>query len=398
MATIKSGDSTTQLSVDATSKAARVSLYDPATGLPMASYIRGTGFDLDTSANVDMRDAIAIAVPGAGGALIAGVASTPLRTDPTGTTTQPVSGTVAVSNLPATQPVSGTVTVANPVNAVQVNNFPANQTVSGTVTVANPISTVAVNNFPATQQVAGTVGVNGSVAVTNFPGTQTVAGTVQVSNLPTTQAVTGTVNANLRTGGSDVSAANPLKVDTVGTVVVSNDDTDPVTVKMLPTEYGYSYAISLDIVPTTLADGTVYWAMRNNGTRTIYLKRVSLQQGFTGVAAASRSSFNLLRFTGSPSGGATMPSVKKISTQPTAGVLTAAAAGLTSSGMTFDAGIFHRVSSPNQLNTQTNVDMDYGTNEAAQFNLAPNEGICLRASGPVVSGVFISGSIGWHER
>jgi hypothetical protein len=375
MATIKSGDSTTQLSVDATSKAARVSLYDPATGLPMASYIRGTGFDLDTSANVDMRDAIALAVPGAGGAQIAGTSSVPLRTDPTGTTTQPVSGTVAVSNLPATQPVSGTVTVANPVNAVQVNNFPATQTVTGTVTA------------------------NGSMAITNFPGTQTVAGTVTVSNLPATQAVTGTVNANVRTGGSDVSAANPLKVDAVGTVVVSNDDTDPVSVKVLNPDYGYSYAISLDIVPTTLADGTVYWAMRNNGTRMVYLKRVSLQQGFTGTAAASRSSFSLVRFTGTPSGGTTMPSVKKISTQPTAGAtFTGATAGLTATSMTFDTGIFHRVSSPNQLNTQTSVDMDYGTNEAAQFNLAPGEGICLRAAGAVVSGVFISGSIGWHER
>jgi hypothetical protein len=38
-----------------------------------------------------------------------GTAGNPLRVNPTGTTTQPVSGTVAVSNFPATQPVSGTV-------------------------------------------------------------------------------------------------------------------------------------------------------------------------------------------------------------------------------------------------------------------------------------------------
>ena len=49
--------------------------------------------------------------------------------------TQPVSGTVAVSNLPVTQPVSGT---------VGVNNFPATQPVSGTF-------------FQATQPVSGTV-------------------------------------------------------------------------------------------------------------------------------------------------------------------------------------------------------------------------------------------------
>ena len=43
----------------------------------------------------------------------------------------PVSGTVAVSNLPATQPVSGT---------VGVNNFPATQPVSGTVAVTQSTS------------------------------------------------------------------------------------------------------------------------------------------------------------------------------------------------------------------------------------------------------------------
>jgi len=67
---------------------------------------------------------------------------------------QPVSGTVAVSNLPATQPVSGT---------VAVSNLPVTQAISGTV---------GVNNFPATQVVSGTVGIN------NFPATQPVSGTV----------------------------------------------------------------------------------------------------------------------------------------------------------------------------------------------------------------------------
>jgi hypothetical protein len=52
--------------------------------------------------------------------------------------TQPVSGSVAVSNLPTTQAVSG---------SVSVGNFPATQTVSGTV---------SVGNFPATQAISAT--------------------------------------------------------------------------------------------------------------------------------------------------------------------------------------------------------------------------------------------------
>lgn len=56
---------------------------------------------------------------------VQGIASmTPLKTDGSATT-QPVSGSVSVSNFPATQPVSGT---------VAVSNFPATQPVSGTVT------------------------------------------------------------------------------------------------------------------------------------------------------------------------------------------------------------------------------------------------------------------------
>ncbi len=43
-------------------------------------------------------------------------------------TTQPVSGSVAVSNFPATQPISG---------SVSVSNLPATQPVSGSVSVSN---------------------------------------------------------------------------------------------------------------------------------------------------------------------------------------------------------------------------------------------------------------------
>lgn len=83
------------------------------------------------------------------------------RNIPSGT--QAVSGTVAVSNLPATQPVSGPLTDselrATPVpvsGTVGVNNFPATQPVSGSV---------SVNNFPATQPISGTVAVSGTVPV-----------------------------------------------------------------------------------------------------------------------------------------------------------------------------------------------------------------------------------------
>lgn len=384
MAVIKSGDSTTQLTVDTASKAARVSLYDPATGLPMASYIRGTGFDLDTSANVDMRDAIAIAVPGAGGAQIAGVASTPLRTDPTGTTVQPVSGTVAVSNHPAIQPVSGTVTVANPVNAVQVNNFPTSQAVTGSV---------AVTNFPGTQQVAG------SMSVTNFPGTQQVAGAVTVSNLPATQQVAGTVTANVRVNSADVTTANPMPVNAVGSVAVTNTDANPVSVSIVPADPGASFTAVFDVVPTTLSDATTYWSIRNAGTKVVYIRRMDLQTGFYGVSASSRTSFYIVRYTGTVAGGASVTPVKKNSNSVGSGVaILTANAGLTTTGVTWEAGQIHRIANVNSNYNFASNELEFGATDAEHIQLQPGEGLAIRASGPIVSGSFVTGSIGWREK
>jgi hypothetical protein len=162
--------------------------------------------------------------------------------------TQPVSGTVAVSNLPATQPVS----IAAPVDTsdraarllghVQVDNtvpvtgafFPATQPVSGTVAVSNlpatqPVSgAVSVSNFPATQPVSiaapldvsdraarlvGHVQVDNTVPVTGafFPATQPVSGTVGVNNFPATQPVSGSVSVSNFPATQPVTFSNPVR-------------------------------------------------------------------------------------------------------------------------------------------------------------------------------------------
>lgn len=104
----------------------------------------------------------------------AGALDVNIKTD---AVTIPVSGTVAVSNLPGTQPVSGTVAVSNlpvtqPVSgSVAVNNFPGTQPVSGSV---------AVSNFPATQPTTQQGGTSGLVGDTQVKGVQgTVALMVQ---------------------------------------------------------------------------------------------------------------------------------------------------------------------------------------------------------------------------
>ena len=86
-----------------------------------------------------------------------------------------VSGTVAVSNLPATQPVSGAISQA------------------GTWTVglaagANTIGSVAVSNLPVTQPISGAVSQAGTWTIGLATGTNAI-GSVAVSNLPATQPV-----------------------------------------------------------------------------------------------------------------------------------------------------------------------------------------------------------------
>lgn len=54
-------------------------------------------FDLDTGAGTDNVVAFAVALPKSGGAVIGGTAADPIRTDPTGGTVQPVSGTVTAN-------------------------------------------------------------------------------------------------------------------------------------------------------------------------------------------------------------------------------------------------------------------------------------------------------------
>lgn len=75
------------------------------------------------------------------------VDNTPLPVDGSGVT-QPVSGTVAVSNFPATQPVSG------PLTDTQLRATP--------VPVSGPLTDTQLRATP--------VPVSGTVAVSNFPG------------------------------------------------------------------------------------------------------------------------------------------------------------------------------------------------------------------------------------
>jgi hypothetical protein len=175
---------------------------------------------------------------------------------------QPISGSVSVSNFPTSQAVTGTFFQATqPVSgSISVNNLPSTQAVSGSV---------SVSNFPTTQAVTGTFfqatqPVSGSISVNNLPSTQAVSGSVTVSNLPTTQPVSGTVNVGNLPTTQDVSGSVSVSNFPATQAVTGNfyQATQPVSgsisVNNLPSTQAVSGSVTVSNLPTTQpVSGTV---------------------------------------------------------------------------------------------------------------------------------------------
>jgi hypothetical protein len=77
--------------------------------------------DADTGAGTTLTASVGLLLPASGGPVLGGTSTNPIRVDPTGTTTQPVSGPLTDAQLRATAvPVSGTVTITDGAGAVNV--------------------------------------------------------------------------------------------------------------------------------------------------------------------------------------------------------------------------------------------------------------------------------------
>lgn len=151
--------------------------------------------DADSGVGTEYREGVVLRKIASGGSVEAGTAADPLRVDPTGSTTQPVSGTVTANAGTGTFTVAGTATV----------------TQGASTSLSWP---VMISNGSGTQQ-----GTSGSPLRVDPTGstTQPVSGTFWQA----TQPVSGTVTANAGTGtftsggvaadGSAVSG-NPVRI------------------------------------------------------------------------------------------------------------------------------------------------------------------------------------------
>ena len=101
-----------------------------------------TTADYDSGAGTQNITMFGVALPASGGAVAGGTSSNPIRTDPTGTTTQPVSGTVT-ANI-------GTGNLAGITGVVHIDDNAGSVTVDGSVTaVTDKSGTATLTSVPS---------------------------------------------------------------------------------------------------------------------------------------------------------------------------------------------------------------------------------------------------------
>lgn len=164
--------------------------------------------------------------------------------------TQPISGSVSVNNLPSSQAVTVTS------GSLSVSNLPATQAISGSV---------SVNNLPATQPISGTVSIGNfpssqSVTVSNLPSTQSVSGNLTISNLPSTSLITDAfANPTVQMVSADVLNYNGSSWDrhrnNYGETVISSVTTN--SGGSSPTMTNYNARGAIFFVNITAATGTL---------------------------------------------------------------------------------------------------------------------------------------------
>lgn len=196
------------------------------TRLPTGSLAGATAktADYDTGAGTDTVVMCGIALPASGGAVAGGTASNPVRVDPTGTTTQPVSGSVSITGEVDVTPASPSASVYLPIRVTNGSSF-VDPTQIRALTASDEVSLAEVNAMDfdtgAGTQNQAVVGVllpaSGGAVI---GGTATNPFRVDVTG-STTQPISGTVtvqqtthdnlnlNANLQVSNADATMTNP---------------------------------------------------------------------------------------------------------------------------------------------------------------------------------------------
>lgn len=295
MAIIQSGITPDLLTVDPVSKAARVTLYNPDGYLSTSAGTtanQGTPNSLSNAWTTKVTD----------GYDVLGTATHPLRIDPVGTTTQPISGTVTANvgttgglaldatltgGTQRTKITDGTNNaVVSAAGAIKIDGSAVTQPVSGTVSATQsgtwtvqPGNTANTTPWLATLNQGGnsaTVTAGNALKVDGSAVTQPVSGTV-TSNIGTTNGLaldatlTGGTQTTRLTDGTNtatVKAASTAAVvaDKALVVAVSPNNTVAITASSLPLPTGAATETTLS---TRLADSTFTGRINTLGQKTM---------------------------------------------------------------------------------------------------------------------------------
>lgn len=173
--------------------------------------------DYDTGGGTQNVPVIGVALPASGGSVAGGTSTNPFRVDPTGTTTQPVSGTVTANAGSGTFTISGTVTANAGTNlntsTLALDATLTNQQITDNAAFTDGTTKLAMAGF-ILDDTAGTaltendaaaarISTNRAVVCAIEDGatraryaTVTAANAVKVDGSAATQPVSGTITAN----------------------------------------------------------------------------------------------------------------------------------------------------------------------------------------------------------
>jgi hypothetical protein len=216
--------------------------------------------DYDTGAGTDTVTSFGIALPASGGAVQGGTGTNPVRTDPTGTTTQPVSGTVTANLSSANVTNAGTFAVQDSEKLADNAAFTDGTTkvnpvgfifdeVAGTALTENDIGAgrmdakraqVSTLEDATTRGQRAAVSAAGALKVDASATTQPVSGTVSITansavNVAQVAGTTTDTNSGVKSAGTQrmvlatdqPQLTNALKVDPSAV-------TSPVSLASLP--------------------------------------------------------------------------------------------------------------------------------------------------------------------
>lgn len=261
-------------------------------------------FDLDTGGGQQWVLGVGLRKASGGGTVELGTSTDPIRIDPTGTTTQPVSGTVTANQggawtVAATQSGTWTVQPGNTANTTPWLTTISQGGNAATVTASNALK---IDGSAVTQPVSGTVTANAGTG--NFTVIQSTASNLRAQLASESTTGAAIPSTAVMVGGSDGANLRSIFLDSSGRQIIIGAAANGAAVAGNPVLIAGSDGTNARSIRTA-TDGTV--RVDPTGTTT---------QPVSGtVSAAQSGTWNITNISGTvslPTGAATEASLIKL--------------------------------------------------------------------------------------